>query len=105
MNNPKDAYVDFDRRCTRILDNVNRGRTVRLTNRFEDGRVVTTFKPNKGQDTNNCRISVRITLYEGTATATNAKKDHFVSLTAAGDAIAAAFAAQLNQICAQALSH
>ena len=102
MNNLKDAYVDFDRKCARIIDNVKRGRTVRLTNRFEDGRVVTTFKPKRGQDTNNWRISVRITVYEGTVTATNAKKDHLASLIAAGDAIAAAFARQLNQICAQA---
>ena len=61
----QDAYVDFDRKCARILDNVKRGRTVRLTNQFEDGRVVTTFKPNKGQDTNNCRVSVRITALRG----------------------------------------
>ena len=101
MNNLKDAYVDLDRKYARILDNVKHLRTVRLTNQFEDGRVVTTFKPTKGQDNNNCRVSVRITLYEGTVTATNAKKDHFASLTAAGDAIAAAFAQQLNQILAQ----
>jgi hypothetical protein len=101
MNNLKDVYVDLDRKCARIIDNVKCGRTVRLTNQFEDGRVVTTFKPKRGQDTNNWRISVRITVYEGTVTATNAKKDHFASLIAAGDAIAAAFARQLNQICAQ----
>ena len=101
MNNLKRAYLDLDRKCSRILDNVKRGRTVRLTNRFEDGRVVTVFKPGKGPNVNNCKVSVRITLYEGTASATNAKKDQFAGLTAAGDAIATAFAEQLNQICAQ----
>ena len=98
MNNPKDSCVEFDRKCARILDNARRGRTVRLTNRFEGGRVVTTFKPGKGSIVSNCKVSVRITLYASTATATNAKRDHFASLTAAAGAIAATFAVQLNQI-------
>ena len=57
-----------------------------------------------GQKSRDCKVSVRIAVYEGTATAAAARKDNFVSLTAAADAVAAAFTKKLNEMCARSAS-